>query len=211
MGLKVFIHACAITNVFNIFYEFMIALHFSGLYDEADAIYVGIVGKPELASSLREYVLRCGKKFQILHFTPDDPYFEKTTLEKVHPHVTVDDKVLYIHTKGVCHCSLNIDDWRLFMLYHLVKRFKECVQKLDEGYDTVGCNFKDEDITQPHFSGNFWWVTGKYFLTLPHDLSFDRFDNEKRFLFTNKPKHYCISDTASNHYHYLHPPTLYVD
>ena len=48
------------------------------------------------------------------------------------------------------------------MIYHQ----DDCIKLLDE-YDTVGIN----KIVDHHYSGNFWWTTGKYFLKLPEEIS----------------------------------------
>lgn len=87
------------------------------------------------------------------------------------------EQALYIHTKGVTHSYYQcaIHDWRKFMAYFLIERWRDCVQKLDEGYDTVGCNWVEkasEDnanflwITRAaylkYYSGNFFWATTDY-------------------------------------------------
>ena len=44
------------------------------------------------------------------------------------------------------------------MLYFLVEKHDDCINKLNEAYDTVGCNYFDRNIqNNKHYSGNFWW------------------------------------------------------
>lgn len=71
-----------------------------------------------------------------------------------------DYSVLYIHTKGVSRTEPSIADWRECMLYWNVERWKECVDKLDRGYDVVGINIEDKPIR--HLQGNFWWANTEH-------------------------------------------------
>lgn len=64
--------------------------------------------------------------------------------------------VLYLHTKGVTRPSDSVSDWRECMLYWLVERWRECVEKLEYGYEVVGINQIDSPVR--HFQGNFWWA-----------------------------------------------------
>jgi hypothetical protein len=64
--------------------------------------------------------------------------------------------VLYLHTKGVTQPIQSVDDWRACMLYWIVERWRECVEKLDEGRDAVGINHMASPVR--HFQGNFWWA-----------------------------------------------------
>lgn len=72
--------------------------------------------------------------------------------------------ILYVHTKGVSRPSKTIDDWRECMLYFNVEKWRDCVKKLEEGYDAVGINFLPEPL--PHFQGNFWWVKASHIIRL---------------------------------------------
>jgi hypothetical protein len=58
------------------------------------------------------------------------------------------------------------------MLYWMVERWRECVGKLGQGYDTVGYTRCERPL--PHFQGNFWWATSQYLRTLddPRTIKF---------------------------------------
>jgi len=71
--------------------------------------------------------------------------------------------VLYLHTKGVSRKEPSIKDWRECMLYWLVERWKECVEKLKDN-DTVGICRVNSPF--PHYQGNFWWARSDYILNL---------------------------------------------
>lgn len=61
------------------------------------------------------------------------------------------------------------------MEFFLLKEYKVCIRLLEQ-YDTVGVNFRGD-----HYSGNFWWARGDYYLTLPNHIEKDYFAPE-RFL-----------------------------
>ena len=71
-----------------------------------------------------------------------------------------DYSILYIHTKGVSRTEKSIADWRECLLYWNVERWKECVEKLNRGYDAVGINIVDKPAR--HFQGNFWWANTEH-------------------------------------------------
>lgn len=140
--------------------------------------------------------------------------FEGQTLKEVYSHSLKNDGyVLYIHNKGVTENFYNTwgvfgEDhrWRRYMQKHCISRWKECVAKLDEGYDCVGANyFKD---FYP-FAGNFWWSTTEHIKRLGDPLDADKYYNNNsssnyRFAFelwigTKEPKiHYVdVRDNES--------------
>jgi hypothetical protein len=80
------------------------------------------------------------------------------------------DYVLYFHTKGITQYSEATESWRLYMQYFVVDRWKDCIAKLEEGFDCCGVMWNKETPLGywPHFSGNFWWATTDYINTLDH-------------------------------------------
>ena len=95
-----------------------------------------------------------------------------------------DDRILYIHTKGVTryntsiftveNCDIdipnlykNICQRRDLMEFFLIKKYEVCLKILDDyNVDTVGINICDSPL---HYSGNFWWTTGRYLHSLRYD------------------------------------------
>lgn len=74
-------------------------------------------------------------------------------------------QALYIHTKGVTkdYHRCPVHDWRRYMAYFTIERWRDCVAKLDEGYDAVGCNW---DPVGRFFSGTFFWASTDYLAKL---------------------------------------------
>ena len=141
---------------------------FSGLYEAVDAINCFLAGEEKYIGPIRSFLNDSGAKFKILKVDTNDTSYERFTLNSIPKLITDNDKFLYIHTKGVSAknaASDNIYWWRTWMEYHLIYRFRECVEALDT-FNIVGVGYTTKMIG-PHFSGNFWWTTGKYFNTLP--------------------------------------------
>lgn len=87
-----------------------------------------------------------------------------------------DDYILFFHSKGVTNLKKEgivyeaVADWRRYMEYFVIDRWKDCIAKLDEGYDACGVLWnKDTPLGyRPHFSGAFYWAKGSYINTLDH-------------------------------------------
>jgi hypothetical protein len=97
----------------------------------------------------------------------DIALFEFPTLDMLHAFCKNNDNyyVLYLHTKGVTRPYFKpMDDWRDCMIYFNVEHWRDCCQKLDEGFDSVGVS----TIQTPghHYQGNFWWAKSSYIRTL---------------------------------------------
>lgn len=140
--------------------------------------------------------------------------FEGQTLKELYLHsLKTDGYVLYLHNKGMTENFYNTwgvfgEDhrWRRYMQHHCVTRWKECVEKLDEGYDCVGANYYKDFYP---FAGNFWWASTDHIKKLGDPLDADKYYNNNstsnyRYAFelwvgTQNPKiHYMdIRDTES--------------
>lgn len=221
MAIKVFFHICAITRAEEVVRDMIRSLHFSGLYDEAEGVYCYVSGEARIIGTVLELLRTSGDKFRVMKCIPGDTSYERLTLEDIHNHVTANDNVLYIHSKGVSVYHQDdpnrlrcIDDWSYMMLYYLIRHYKLC-QNLLERYDTVGINLKQigrDGTPKPHWCGNFFWVRGDYFLGLPHKIGEAYYDPEQSFLFLNTPRVFEIcSVNGINHYEDRCQPCKYID
>jgi hypothetical protein len=179
---------------------------FSGLYDAVDDIKCFLGGDGKYILTVRSFLNDSGVKFKIEKVGINDNTFERFTMNNISKMITDNDKFLYIHTKGVSakHASNeNVYWWRTWMEYHLIYRFKECVSALDK-FNIVGVGYTTKMIG-PHFSGNFWWTTGKYFNTLPRNpdglLSIGPgYYEPESFIFKGRePSHLDIDDGRAPH------------
>jgi len=161
---------------------------------------------------IRAFLKNTGTKFTIEKEGVNDNSFERFTMNEIPKHIADGDKFLYIHTKGVSDKHAGNDNvywWRTWMEYHLIQKYKECLEALDS-VDIVGVGYTTKMIG-PHFSGNFWWTKGSYFNTLPKnpDGTFnigDGYYDPENFIFKGKdPKHKDMdeggkSDPAADYY-----------
>lgn len=176
-----FIHVCIANQWRKILNEQIRAIWESGLYDAVDEVYFGVVGSPD-TNLIKDFQL---EKFKLAYAHPDIAQFEFLTLEFLHNFCrnNYNAKVFYIHTKGistygkVCNPpspgrQKNIDEWRRYLEYYIIKKYKVCVKELDT-CDMVGVNWRGKgtrSVITPqvnsHFSGNFWWARASYISTL---------------------------------------------
>ena len=107
---------------------------------------------------------------------------EATTILSIQEfcHSTTDEYyILYVMPKGITHNARSEKDdleqvnWRYYLNYWNILKWKDCVEKLDEGYDLVGAGYiwphpgHYHSINgRPHnpiFAGNMWWGKASYF------------------------------------------------
>jgi hypothetical protein len=95
---------------------------------------------------------------------------------------------------------------------------EECLQLLDT-HDTVGVHWVvgayDHDyMVAPHYSGNFWWTTGAYFMKLPRAIG-PRYTDPESYITSGDPKHYemdtMVNKPGSNFYNTAMTPKYYAN
>uniref|UniRef100_A0A6C0JW21 Uncharacterized protein n=1 Tax=viral metagenome TaxID=1070528 RepID=A0A6C0JW21_9ZZZZ len=168
---------------------------FSGLYRRATAIKCFLAGQPDMIPKVGELLKNIGKKFEITKEGPNDTSYERFTLLDIPKHIQDHDKFLYIHSKGVSEIGRfsgkapeyeNIFWWRTWMEYYLIGQFERCLEELNH-HDIVGVNYSNKLIGS-HFSGNFWWSTGKYYKSLSGQIGSQYYEPEK-YIFSGNPKY----------------------
>lgn len=205
--IYVFYHVYCNENTESIVRDQIGKIIFSPLYDLVDSIKCGLTGDEAEIQRIKEIILQYGSKFQILAEGPGDTTYERFTLHKIRDIIKADDKFLYIHSKGVTNKKSLIaktidtfikDDkkdsvywWRTYMEYFLFKESPACIKDLDN-FDIVGLPMSTFSIG-PHFSGNFWWSTGKYYLSLAPTIGVGYHDPES-YIFTGNPKHKVLDE-----------------
>ena len=105
-------------------------------------------------------------------------------LKELADSATEEEYIMYFHLKGVTHGNhQGIHDWRKYMEYWTIDKWRDNIAKLDDGYDTCGTNYiykpfigVDQRVrTWPHYSGGFWWARSSYIKRLdplPHPDSY---------------------------------------
>ena len=170
--------------------EQLLAFHISELYDTVDAIYCFLAGDPTIMSQIKEFLQKGGKKIIIQAEGPNDTSQERFTLLKIHSLVKDGDKFMYLHSKGVTRGQNEaIYWWRLYIQRFCMKNIPNILSQLDT-HDVAGPSYL-ADPYPPHFSGNFWWSTGKYYKSLPVEIGPEYMDPET-YILTKQPKMYKI-------------------
>jgi hypothetical protein len=131
--------------------------------------------------------------------------FEFDTLNLLHNYCkdNLNEKVCYVHTKGVTTPNNEcINDWRKYMSYFALDKYKDCLSKLDE-YDTCGVDLVN--IPTKHYSGNFWWARADYIASLksPKDIELlisERHKCEFWICSGQSKKHYSFHNSDINVY-----------
>lgn len=116
--------------------------------------------------------------------------------------------ILYLHTKGISYKfdKQSVKAWRKCMLHFLVDKHYECLYKIANGFDAVGCRFIKTPM--PHFQGNFWWTTSKHVKNLcnPRELkmkmtgNFEERHKAEMWLLSHDCNYYNIFDWKVNPY-----------
>jgi len=202
----IFYHIFCNNNTADIVRDQCLRILFSNLYNRVDNIYCFLAGDPSTIDTIATLIRQLGQKFTIAEKGPNDTSYERFTLLKIPQYIRPADKFLYIHSKGVSYSmepteqnifwwrKQNVFWWRTWMEHFLVNKYEQCLTKLDD-YDIVGINYTSESIG-PHFSGNFWWATGKYYLTLGDipTTGIYAYNEPERYIFSGKNVKYLDID-----------------
>lgn len=111
----------------------------------------------------------------------DNHITENVTLKKLYDHACREDAYfLYNHSKGITTFQKYLKDdiypihidyfinnyyWKEFLSWGVIDKWRECVDVLDNFYDTVAANYSTGP--EPHYSGNIWWSKSSHIRNLP--------------------------------------------
>jgi hypothetical protein len=116
--------------------------------------------------------------------------------------------VLYLHTKGVRRHGHAVE-WRRYMTYFLVERWRETIDRLQEPVDAVGCDLLGSGAGR-HFSGNFWWARAAYLARRPPaPTTGDRHLACERWLLTAEATALSLHQSGNDHYRQPYPRSAY--
>jgi len=211
-NIYIFYHIYCNDQTMDIIRDTINKIIWSKLYKRCDKIYCFLTGDETIINTCSNYINKCGKKFIIAAIGVNDTSYERFTLLKIKNYINNDDKLLYIHSKGITKNNdeqkKNCNNWRYLMEYFLIQNWEECITKLDD-YDTIGVNV----IENLHYSGNFWWTRGSYFLTLPDTIP-DYYTAPEDYILINKPKYLSLYQSGfqgMGHYTNEYPMLNYID
>ena len=209
MSTYIFYHIfCNQLTIFTL-REQLAKIIYSGLYAKVTQIFCFITGDPPFVNQCATFLQTAGNKIRITQIGYYDTTCERFTILSIKDHIKPEDKILYMHTKGVTKpFEEPVYSWRALIEYQLIANHNKCLELLDS-YDTVGVNYRLQP--KPHYSGNYWWTTGAYFLKLPPTIG-DGYTDPEMYILSANPRHYCIYDSeVSNHYEDYYPFNKYID
>ena len=172
-----FIHICCTPKGLEVIEKQINLIKKTGLYGELTKIYIGALGDYRKLQTSSIY--RNNNKLEIVYFSKNILEMEFPTLSKIKDFCDCNKenyKVLYIHTKGVRRPnSQYIEDWRNYMEYFLIEKYKTCLKDLDT-FNTAGVNYHKKPWN--HYSGNFWWANSNHIKKLIHPNKLPRTGNK---------------------------------
>jgi hypothetical protein len=125
-------------------------------------------------------------------------------------------RAYYLHTKGASTADREGRNpaywWGEYMAHYVVFRWRDCVLKLAEGFDTCGVEWRREP--EAHYSGNFWWATSAYVRRLPDVPSYWRVNPHDRiraemWLGQAGPRAASLKNLDRDLYHFAATPELW--
>lgn len=165
MKIIIYSHATYLNNDDSVTREQTEILEKSGLLDVAE-VKVMIHYQNEPFSWLQDRWKDRNVEFKLF----DESYrewYEYTTCMEIQNDCEKSEEefyLLYIHHKGNFTTTSANQNWRYYMQYFNIERWKECVAKLNEGYDTCGAAWAkhDEKDRIKYYPGNFFWAKSSY-------------------------------------------------
>jgi beta-1,4-mannosyl-glycoprotein beta-1,4-N-acetylglucosaminyltransferase len=212
------LHSCTVPNIGTEIIDFIVnVINKTGFIDVVDNVFINNIGLP----IENIYNNETCNKYIVTNYSNNIELYEYPTLNKIKEIAAKEPNsyILYLHAKGVCHffnklLYEKVVDWRNLMLYFLVETHDECINKLAQGYETVGCNYRGkksvDDDCPIHYSGNFWWSKSSYINKL--DLLDENLQNRQLaefWLFTKNPHYYNMYSSEICHYYESYPIEKY--
>jgi len=166
----------------------------------------------DLITNIEKY----NSKVEVIYTNENIKLYEYPTLKFIHnfSKENQDCNILYIHTKGASKPKLKAEvSWRHYMSYFMIDNYKICLNKLENNYDTTGCELKEDGnkFKYLHYAGNFWWAKSNYIRdNLPDPQIFVsqfkyfkeskiyRFHAEEWIMMSNNVKPYNLFSTNRN-------------
>lgn len=182
-------------------------LIWSHLFENCHKLYIGVVDNPYKKPSWGvEWISKYfnfssskkdepNQKVEVVIYTGNDELRDTLRWIRDYSKDNLDDYILFFHTKGITckeqpfvNCAA-VNDWRIYMEYFVIEQWRDCIQKLDDGYDACGVLWNSDTNLglYPHFSGAFYWVKSSFVNTLNHDYLNGGWRYEQEFWIGTNP------------------------
>jgi hypothetical protein len=168
MDIKVYVHATDVSGDISITVEQLSLLKYTGLMDAAKEVVLSTHYNEQNFQQLKQSLVN-QKNITYKHFNEEyKPWFEYTTcleLKKDCRETKEEFCALYIHNKGSYTRTSSNFLWRKYLEYFCIERWRDCYEKLSEGYETCGAGYLREEENIPNYNfyaGNFFWAKSSY-------------------------------------------------
>ena len=228
-------HLCDLPGSQEILKEQIHRLITSDLINHADDIFFCVNGDPNKLTDNIQLISPYGN-LTVIQTASHSAQWEWPTLNFLKEYCdnsSEDFNLLYFHLKGV-NGNPYARDWRRFMEYWNIDHWRDCVARLEEGYETVGVNHAIGTDYWEHYSGNFWWAKSSYIKKLDRLIDpekyplgtkskymgwvlpseYLRFEHEA-WLMSEHPRWFEIANSPGKHntywhYRFRYPPSEYM-
>lgn len=157
---QIYFHIATIGKYQDIFDEIYSQIIESNLINQVGSINLCIVGQGDLIIQENDKI----KIYQDSDISSGE-FFTLDLLKTFSDSVEQNNKILYLHTKGVTTPDNPcIDDWRKYMTYFNINQYEKCLYSLNQ-YDSCGVDLVYDPTL--HYSGNIWWANSSYIKKLP--------------------------------------------
>jgi len=216
-----FIHSCCLEKDKTYRLDYLINdLVKSNCINSLDKIYINNIGEPLdnfYIESFKDMNDMNKAKFETNNYSLNINLQEAATINKMisFSKQNPNNNILYIHTKGI-RFDINDSkqtDWINMMTHFLLYNSNKCIEKLNDCYDSVGCNYHDgTGEHKKHYSGNFWWSKTNHLAKLEYINELDNPRSVVEFhLFSIDHKCFEIHKSNINHYFENYPKEKYKD
>ena len=224
--IKIFYHLVDFAGWQDIAEEQLLQIEASGLMSQSE-IYMNMHYNESSFDNLKEKWNSRGNFIWVFKEGIDPKEHDVPTgilMKEVVDATTDEYPILYLHLKGVTHIGKPTETktihWRWVLDYWAIDHWQECVGKLQEGYDGVGCNYRS--YPWHHLSGNLGWTKASFIrqcraLVLPSTVNYQRQTNNN-YNYTcdmeawwghNGARFYGMHESGVDHYQQEYPPERY--
>lgn len=168
--------------------EMFYSIKFSGLLDNTEKLYVGIVGIKEdhPNSKIIKNLFKNQNNVKLVFFG-DGNLYEFPTLNLIYEKCLNEDcYIYYCHSKGASYRPnrglkqiIRVEHWRWKMILTTIINWRRCISLLEQGYKTCGYQRDKRKKLKNTYAGNFFWADSSHIKSLPKpEMKKDRFDAE---------------------------------
>lgn len=135
----------------------------SGLYANIDKMYVSVVGEGKVPF---QYHSDFRGQIDIIYHNVPVTAYEYPSMQLIKDFSLCNDcNLLYLTGLGSTGRTRERENKRNYINYFLINKWKDCLYWLDNGYNCVGVDFRQDP--KRHFTGFQYWTKSSYFRTLP--------------------------------------------